>query len=70
MDLHTTTLVLTNDLRVIIKNIQLDTRIEISDINRSESVTLDLDRWNAIKQSIETIDKQFYKRFHYQHSSL
>lgn len=63
-----TTLVLTHDLRAILKSVQLNTRIEILDIDKSESVTLDLDRWNALKQSIETIDKEFYKRLHHQNS--
>lgn len=65
-----TTLVLTHDLRVILKNVQLNTRIEIFDLDKSQSVTLDMDRWDELKKSIETIDKEFYKRVHVPYSSF
>ncbi len=64
------TFVITNDMRIIVKNIHLNTIIEIVDIGNNKSITIGVDKWNEFKQSIQHIDEEFYRRFKYQYSNL
>lgn len=64
------TLVVTDCLSVILKDVQLDTVIILKNINNNEQITLDVDKWTQFKQNIEAIDKEFFDRFNYQYSDL
>lgn len=63
-------LVLTHDFQAVVRNVQLNTRIELFDTKTKEKVFLDLDRWNELKHNMESIEKEFYARFNYQYSDL
>lgn len=67
MDLKSKVIV-TNDLHVLFKNAQLETKIEIVNVRNNEKVSLNIDKWNELKQSIQAIDTEFYKRFNYPYS--
>ena len=64
--------IITNDMKVQFRNVQLDTKIVIS-VNLptgTESVSMDVDKWTEFKKAINDVDQEFYKRFNYQYPSL
>lgn len=64
--------IITHDMKVEFKNVQLSTEIVIT-VNSSsgrQSICLDVDKWTELKKSIFDIDKEFYKRFNYQYPDL
>lgn len=62
-----TSVIVTNDLRVLICDYQLNTYILIQGANDS-CISMDIDKWTEFKQSINTIDEEFKKRFNSQKS--
>lgn len=62
--------VITDSLNVVLKNVQLDTKIVIMNNNNKEFITLDVDKWTQFKQNVEAIDKEFHRRFNYQYCNL
>jgi len=66
------TFIITHNLKVELKNVQLDTRILITAETSSgkEQVFMDIDRWTEFKKAINDIDQEFYKRFNYQYPNL
>lgn len=59
--------IVTNDLRVLVCDYQLKTHILIQGVNNS-CIFMDIDKWTEFKQSINTIDEEFKKRFKAQSS--
>lgn len=60
------TFVITDTFSVVLKDVQLTTKILIKDFKTNECITLDIDKWTQLKQNVEAIDKEFYNRFNYQ----
>lgn len=64
MESHTT-FVITNDLKVIFRNFQLETKIYV--VNKDgQYAYFDVDKWTEFKKSITDIDSEFYRRFNSQ----
>lgn len=66
----TKTFIITNDLRVVITNFQLDTKIYIMNTNGNSSVCLDVDKFTELTKAFNSIEKEFYNRFKYQITNL
>lgn len=60
------TFVITNTFSVVLKDVQLTTKILLQDFKNNECITLDIDKWTQLKQNIKVIDEEFYNRFNYQ----
>lgn len=65
-------IIITNDMAVEFRNVQLDTEIVlvINSSNGRKSISLNMDKWTEFKKAIFDVDKEFYKRFNYQYQDL
>lgn len=66
----TKTFIITNDLRVVFTNFQLDTKIYIMNTNGNSSVCLDVDKFTELMKAFNSIEKEFYNRFKYQLTNI
>lgn len=67
------TLIITNDLKVIIQKLQTDTQIIIERKgynNLYSFVKMDIDHWTEFKKAIKDIDDEFMKRFKYPYPTV
>lgn len=69
------TFIITNDLRVRVENIQLDTKIVIENLQHGNdsqvkcSAFMDFDKWMEFKKNFIAIDNEFNERFKYQYAT-
>lgn len=64
--------IITNNMKIEFKNVRLNTQIVIT-INSptgSKSIAMDVDHWTEFKKAIHDVDREFYKRFNYQYSTI
>lgn len=63
--------IITNDMKVEFKDVQLNTKIILTTLpSSSQTFSFDVDKWTEFKKYILAIDKEFYKRFNYQYSDF
>lgn len=68
---YSKTFIITNDLKAIVSNWQLDAAIFIEKKNKNTGlltfIMMDLNHWTEFKKTINAIDEEFKRRFNYQH---
>ncbi len=69
------TFIITDNVRVKLANVQLDTLLVIESVKRKDQdlivdnyITMNIDRWTEFKKNINAIDEEFKKRFNYQYN--
>lgn len=65
-----TTFTITNDLKVVFTNFQLETKVYLVNRNDGNFTCLDVDKWTEFSKAFNSIEKEFYKRFKHQQSNL
>lgn len=66
----TTTFNITQDLKIVFTNFQLDTKVYIVNKDGNRFVCFDVDKWIEFTKAFTSIEKEFYNRFKSQHSNL
>ena len=64
------TFIITNTLKIVVCNTQLETKIYIKCTDMPAYICMDIDRWTEFKKGFLAIDEEFQKHFNYQYPNL